>query len=268
MSKYLYILLMKNNYILVLYYWLIATILANKPVHRLSKNLLLLSDNLAMFIKKDKNHKKWTLSGSEIKEVGKSLLFFGVTLCFLCLNACQKTNPILPYVEPPVHINYWDTLPAITQEGWNTIGCKVNGKVWVPLGAPFGNPNYSSTFDESHGLGYGEINAKIKLFNPNGKLTISFSPSYFLPNQFATNSDFNKPLNTVVKFINQYSYYADTSSLGKSNFLKITHIDTVRNFVAGFFQFTLYRGQNYKITNRSDSIVITDGRFDLRYVPE
>jgi hypothetical protein len=237
----------------------------------LSRNRTFLqSYSLLWHQKKTDTNKKWTLNGSEIKEVGKSLLFFSVTLCFMCLNACQKTNPppTLPYVEPPIHINYWDTLPAITQEGWNTIGCKVNGKVWVPLGAPFGNPNYSSTFDESKGLGYGEINAKIKLINPNGKLTISFSPSYFLPNQFATNSNFNTPFTTVVKYVDQHAYYADTSSLGNSNFLKITHIDTVRNFVAGFFQFTVYRGQNYKITDRSDSIVFTDGRFDLRYVPE
>ncbi len=145
-SEHLYTLLMKNNYILVLYYWLIATILANKPVHRFSNNLLLLSAHMAMFIKKDKNHKKWTLNEPEIKEVGKSLLFFGVTICFLCLNACQKTNPTLPYVEPPIHINYWDTLPAITQEGRNTIGCLVNGKVSVPHGVSIGGPGTYSTF--------------------------------------------------------------------------------------------------------------------------
>jgi hypothetical protein len=76
------------------------------------------------------------------------------------------------------------------------------------------------------------------------------------------------PLSFSLVYYNRQGFYApDTSALGKTNFFKITKIDTAKNFVSGLFAFTLYRETNQGI-DRTDSVVINEGRFDLRYYPQ
>ncbi len=66
-------------------------------------------------------------------------------------------------------------------------------------------------------------------------------------------------------FIASKWYYPTDNKVDTGNQLNITKLDTVNNILSGTFKFKLYRGANDKITNRADSLVITDGRFDIRY---
>ncbi len=197
------------------------------------------------------------------------LLFYGTVGWLLCLPSCKKIDLSLP--QQPDKVNAWDTLPAITQEGKHTFGCLVDGRVAVPHGWSITGGILNGSFDESKGLGYGDIRADLTDTSSSKILRIGYNASYFLPNQYTTNTDFNTPLNFFVICTdnsNYKSYFPDTSALGKNNFFKITKIDTAKNFVSGLFAFTLFQGDNFGITDRTDSIVISDGRFDLRYSPQ
>ena len=63
-------------------------------------------------------------------------LYFLLLLSALCLAAsCNKSDDELPPPEPEPE------LPAITTEGLNTVGCYINGEIWVaevPFGAGLG----------------------------------------------------------------------------------------------------------------------------------
>lgn len=62
----------------------------------------------------------------------------------------------------------------------------------------------------------------------------------------------------------QYFYYPDNSQTQINNTLIISHIDPASNIISGTFQFTLYR-QSGGTLHKSDSVVVTDGRFDVKY---
>ena len=66
---------------------------------------------------------------------------------------------------------------------------------------------------------------------------------------------------------NRY-YYPDESKILKSNKWEVTKVDTVKNYISGRFSVVLYQRNNHIITNVNDSIVITDGRFDMLYYPQ
>jgi hypothetical protein len=194
------------------------------------------------------------------------LLFYGTVGWLLCLPSCKKIDLSLP--QQPDKVNAWDTLPAITQEGKHTFGCLVDGRVCVPHGWSITGGILNGFFDESKGLGYGNMRADLTDTIGAEELSISYGPSYFLPSQYATNADLNMPLSFSLVYYNRQGFYApDTSALGKTNFFKITKIDTAKNFVSGLFAFTLYRETNQGI-DRTDSVVINEGRFDLRYYPQ
>ena len=194
------------------------------------------------------------------------LLFYGTVGWLLCLPSCKKIDLSLP--QQPDKVNAWDTLPAITQEGKHTFGCLVDGRVAVPHGWSITGGILNGFFDESKGLGHGIMTADLTDTSGLEKLSISFGSSYFLPSQYATNADLNMPLSFSLVYYNRQGFYSpDTSALGKNNFFKITTIDTSKNFISGLFAFTLYRETNQGI-DRTDSVVITDGRFDLRYYPQ
>jgi hypothetical protein len=171
--------------------------------------------------------------------------------------------------DPTVKVNVWDTLPAITQEGKYTIGCLVNGKVWVPHGVNLMGGIKSMYFDEKKNLGSGRGDFSINYDSIDDNMSISFGPTHFNPNYYKITSDKTDPQGFSVQFISGTKfYYPDTSVINNSNFVEITKVDTLKNFVSGKFSFTLYQGNFYKVTDHNDSIVITDGRFDMLYYPQ
>jgi hypothetical protein len=181
----------------------------------------------------------------------------------MLLTTCCKVSIDLPDPpDPTATVNVWDTLPAITQEGKYTFGCLKNDSVWVPHGFSLSGPIKSLHFDESKGLGYGYGECQINWNYKTEILYFSFGNSFYNNTEYHSSPDTSEAnLFSAIMLLEDKFYEMDNSKPIFSNRFKLTKIDTVRNFVSGLFNFTLYYGQN-------DSIVITNGRFDMLYYPQ
>jgi len=154
-------------------------------------------------------------------------------------------------------------LPPITQEGKNTFGCKIDGKVWVPYYSCIGfsaNPcgelavnvfrtNKDSSFPVSFSIKAGQ-KARDNSFN---SFTIETPTNKGI---FGTGNKFDSLeihfLRPVVQFYENYNYYQ------KQEKFEITRLDFNNKIISGVFEFTLYKSM-------TDSIKITEGRFDLKF---
>ena len=179
-----------------------------------------------------------------------------VTLLFY---ACRKDN-----LEPgtyPAPIDY-TVLPPATQTGANTFGCLVDGEVWVPR-VPLLAVTYrdiSSHVSEKNGTGAGGVTCNLVDLDKriDNWLSISFGNNYFQTKQFCFPT--NIGVTAHFKKTNGDGYlsnYFDTDE----NCITITKLDTTNNIISGTFQFTMYNDT----INKNDKVIITDGRFDLKY---
>jgi len=155
----------------------------------------------------------------------------------------------------------YTVLPPATQEGKNTFGCLVNGEVWVPR-VPVGSVTIYDkgfSFDETKGLGYGYGNCTLLEMPIDDWMSIGFGKSYFQPTEFNTTNDTSYVKAFSILFGRGNIYYRpDESQTLTSNWLTLTKIDTVRNFISGTFEFTLYSNNPLQAP-----IEVTEGRFDL-----
>jgi hypothetical protein len=112
--------------------------------------------------------------------------------------------------------------------------------------------------------GNGGIEAVAIASGQSDWLNIVFKPGYFNPTAYHTSSDTADKLTFDPQFTrNGDYYYINSIKNNTSNRFTITKIDTIKNFFCGTFGFILY---NYK--NPKDSLIISDGRFDVRYHPK
>ncbi len=167
---------------------------------------------------------------------------------------CKKKNP-----EPQ--------LPPATQEGKNTFGCLVNGKVWLPEGRTstfssnlsilYEPPSFKGggTSIEANRYRKGEIDQTLAL----GVDSVAKygTGSYRL--QCVINPPY--PTGGVGNFqdhIRGCEYYCnrDGTVLLEGN-CKLTKLDLANKIVSGTFAFTLAK-------LGCDTIKITDGRFDMK----
>lgn len=172
-----------------------------------------------------------------------SSIFFG----------CETWNVIKP----------GDKLPAKTQEGKNTFGCLINGKLYLPETTLSGNVRplnfsyYSSStgrykrgslfmqgIDARYSLPIaGDLAIQKKDVYRAGKYKLKSqecSPSYQCDQIFYFNSDDNK------------------AYLATSGELIITRFDTVLNIVSGTFEF---EGED----GNGKTVKVTSGRFDVKF---
>jgi hypothetical protein len=189
---------------------------------------------------------------------------FPLIFTLLSLFSCRK-EPVGPNPYQPID---YTVLPPATQEGKNTFGCKINGKVWVPR-VPLGAVTYTDlafSFDEKKSLGYGygvcnlvDLDEKIQDW-----MNIGFGPSRYVTGDYYSSPDtsFERKFSVKMNRIDDW-YDLDELKTLYSNRFTITQIDTVKNFFSGTFEFTLYNNQN-----PSDSLKVTEGRFDLPYYPQ
>ena len=153
-------------------------------------------------------------------------------------------------------------LPAATQTGANTFGCKLNGDFWVPAGfgivptaptleARFGSTdlyinarNFSSSPTES------EFEIFIKDATHTGSYTLNTGAGY--PTTFTSNYAYyvHRRINPDNEWITASPYTGSVT---------ITKIDSINHFVSGTFQF-----QAINIYNSPQPINVTEGRFDVR----
>ncbi len=150
------------------------------------------------------------------------------------------------------------TLPEATQVGRNTLGCLVNGEVWLPKGS----------IDRSAiRAGYGDGTFFIETDRISEPLPSKNLRSYF---SFVIEEDvyeektyfFEKKnyLDRKVVYVDylQNCFYVDSTHIGK---VTITKLDTINHIIAGRFEFTLPGKDG------CETIFITDGRFDITYRP-
>lgn len=186
-----------------------------------------------------------------------TVVFTGI-ISIICFSACKKEEPPTPVTPEPID---YTVLPAITQVGANTFGCKVNGEVWVPRIEPpeyFGDPKNSTvaTLTEADGRGKGYIVCNM-LTPENFNLTIKYGPTFFRTGTYYS------PECYVIFHPESYDPYIISSPDSSANWINISHIDSAKNIVAGTFHFLL-------VNNNAphDTIRIEDGRFDLPYTAQ
>ena len=181
-----------------------------------------------------------------------SYFLFAAFALILFIAACKKNNTTTP--TPLPQPTPCDTcLPAITTNGAGTFGCRVNGKVWLPLGGHF-TPSISADYTSDKHLNIYAYNDNIVQW-----LSFEFAPiidtGYF---KFYSNSLIVQGGLYTIYDPQKNSYYkADTFQVG---FLHILRNEPAKGIFSGTFScdlFDIYHQHN------NDTIHITDGRFDI-----
>ena len=153
----------------------------------------------------------------------------------IVLSACIKTH-----VEP--------NLPAETQSGKNTFGCRVNGKIWVAE-APFPISRLTGGWYKGSLNIYGIK----KKDNTSQHIYIRRVKTTAVGTYILNNSD-TEQVHFSDLSIN-CDYYTDSLNTGH---LTITRLDTINGIISGRFDFKV------KQTGCPD-IEVTEGRFDYNY---
>lgn len=165
------------------------------------------------------------------------LVFTALILYYGCKNDDdQPKNPI-------------DQLPPPTQTGENTFGCLVNGKPFSitsssQIGAVYqgGLLQFSATFEE----GSSDETVAFNLINPlNENQAYEFDNNSYragyslLPDGIICIYEFDDTFEGAILF---------------------TNIDTINFIISGTFEFST-------VTDNCETINITNGRFDMQYIP-
>lgn len=177
-----------------------------------------------------------------------------IILLPLLINAsCKKT------VTPTTPTPTIEQLPPATQEGKNTCGFLVNGKVWLPKGRRGdGSPNLRWWYDPAYRNGTFNLNG-FRYDDNEGTMFTGFGigvsnitriGTYRLNNNDSAKagfSDYNK--NCI--------YYPEDTISNHNSYINITTFNLQTGIIAGTFQFTLYK-------IGCDTVRITEGRFDIK----
>ncbi|GAB3244678.1 hypothetical protein GCM10027346_42520 [Hymenobacter seoulensis] len=153
---------------------------------------------------------------------------------------------IFPDPPPP-------QLPAETQTGKNTLGCRINGALWRPFRSPFAGPSLGAVWLVENG------GTQLNIFARNQQTTGSQSLSLRLHNVWQTGT---YPLGNgrpyYVEFDDGSPCQGDTLSSQQSGQVEITRFDPVARIVSGRFEFTLQ-------PTGCPTIQATEGRFDVTF---
>lgn len=177
-----------------------------------------------------------------------SAINFLILICF-CVAQCKK-NPIIK--------TELEKLPAVTQIGANTFGCLLNGLAYTAGGPGIGlvlqvqyDPNFQG----------GKLGITSKRIFDDGKSvfmsiggdSINTVGVYTLgyPSKFKIFYDDNR---TNCEF----TTVDPPPPLYISGSLSITKFDTSNRIISGLFQYKV-------LPFMCDTIIVTDGRFDVRY---
>jgi hypothetical protein len=200
-------------------------------------------------------------------------LLLGLAGCF------KQTDPPDPPIPPT---NTYPTtpptdLPPATQTGAGTLGCKINGRVWTFWIPPIAlTPEQDAFVSESDGNGTANIRARIWSadtfsgpYRVYHDLSFSFSNPNFEPSVITESviSGFRNPdqFRFYLSTKDYKWYYPDTSSSAQSKKIIIDRVDRDSNIISGRFDMVLFRFIDNTYFDKSDSLIITDGRFDFRY---
>ncbi len=190
------------------------------------------------------------------------LVFLLLLPVLLCLSACMKDDPPGPTKKDPCP---W---PEVTTEGKHTLGFKINGKEWVPCvdlyGAVVGLRPIDCTLRESDGSNFLGLDASYSMSSISDTSNLFFLGLKPLNEGIINAQDL---VHLRIKFSLTYndglsakSWSADSSGIGTT--IEILRLDTSQNIIAGKFSSLLFADAG------NDTLVLTDGRFDLKYYPQ
>jgi len=148
---------------------------------------------------------------------------------------CEEDDPVAPI----------DQLPPETRTGEYTFGCLVNGEAFVP----------ESTRDITaiYQGGVLQMGADAKINNAVEGFSISLRDSLLGTQNYILDSR-----QKGVEFISSTCRYEYKGLV--EGVLTITRFDNIDFIVSGTFKFTT-------VTQDCDTIRVTDGRFDIPYIP-
>ena len=146
-----------------------------------------------------------------------------------------------------------EELPPATQEGKNTFGCLVNGRVWLPRGNN-GKTNLDASYDPSYQNGSLDVGAyriydSVDQFIAIGGKNINTVGEYL----FSSQSDAGALLNDKKTNCS----YNDPDNIISGN-LNITRLDVNGRIISGTFEFSLAKSD-------CDTVKVTEGRFDMKF---
>lgn len=187
--------------------------------------------------------------------------FFISALFLLALAGCASKETPLPAAQ----------LPAATQSGQNTAGCRVDGQVWLPAGGGLFAPRpVSVTLQRSvTGLQLSVLLDRDPLTDdgqPFARTSIRlYVPNVTGPGVIALDQYADPRLTTSNPAYGAFTYTAPSpdqqllTGSGATGQLVITRLDTVARVVAGSFRFRA------RELAGPATVDVTEGRFDLTY---
>ncbi|MGG8497231.1 DUF6252 family protein, partial [Tenacibaculum sp. TC6] len=163
---------------------------------------------------------------------------------------CSKDDIIKPQTE----------LPPITQTGENTVGCLVDGEVFLPKGSnPLGNPVLTCFYQFVNGqwhfsLGFSNNKKEhLRAINiASHNINFEEGKSYNLVFDDGNNA-FGRY--TIYKNGTGYDYRTSNEIKGK---LTINKLDQNKAIISGTFWFDA-------VNSNGENVEIREGRFDMQY---
>jgi hypothetical protein len=183
-----------------------------------------------------------------MKRILKITLLFLATLTLSC---CDKDNN---------SFSSNDQLPPETQTGANTVGCLVNGKVFLPhqegINSPVncfyqldnGEYFFTMNFADLRGTGFKEV------FVQTGRINLQAGQIYILNKNPIVDGDYTGGGGGYSTSLSN-TYYTNTIKTGE---LKISRLDLQNSIISGTFWFDA-------VNTAGETIQIRSGRFDMHY---
>jgi len=182
-----------------------------------------------------------------------SIRFSALLLCLIfCMSSCKKEDP----------------LPAATQNGANTFGCKINGKAWIPDGGGgfSGIKPVTGGYQGTYISDPAKCNVYVRSRKSDKTVVHLFIREVCVKGVYDLNSNTGtwdvqqRPLSYGLYIDSDGNYYiTDVNHTGK---VIVTHADTTNGVVSGRFEFTAI---NYVLNK---VVTVTDGRFDIDFAKQ
>ena len=183
------------------------------------------------------------------------------------MTSCSKDNT----TETPL-----DQLPLITTTGANTAGCIINGKIIIPkngLGGIGGGISYGLDVHRSPNFGLPNFNEYFSIDIANLKDGGNSYWIYVHLNDLTTGAGnytvgqsnnlyfIDGPNNPQIIVRETYNNVSGKTFISGSNsgIIIVSRFDFINKVMAGTFNCTLYNKDN-----PSETIQVTDGRFDIK----
>ncbi|NHM01568.1 DUF6252 family protein [Flavobacterium difficile] len=179
----------------------------------------------------------------------KILILLALTLTLSCCN--KDDNPSSSN----------DQLPPETQTGANTVGCLVNGKVFLPHQEGI-NPAVNCFYQLYNGEYFFTMNfADLRgtgvkaVVIQTSRINLEEGQIYLLNKNIIEDGDFSGGGQYYISSILSNNFYTNTIKTGE---LKITRLDISNSIISGTFWFDA-------VNTAGETVEIRSGRFDWNY---